>query len=209
MSALAAVVAIAAVALALSGLRPAAPRPLPGVVCGPSTPTGGCVAAFEFAAAEMRGGASVPAAVQLALRRHPDVLPALATAMSRGLTLDRALDELPARLTHEERWFAHSLRLCHATGGGAAEVLDRAVAVARERRAWVAERRAQASQARLSARLLTVLPLGFAIWGVVSSAQVRDAYSSSPLVVVCTLMGLAVNAVGWWWMRRLVAGGAT
>lgn len=209
MSALAAVVVIAAVTLALAGLRPAAPRPLPGIGTGPSMPTGGCVAAFELAAAEVRGGASVPAAVQMALRRHPDVLPALATAISRGLTLDRAIDELPARLTHEERWFTHSLRLCHATGGGAAEVLDRAVAVARERRAWMAERRAQASQARLSARLLTVLPLGFATWGVVSSAQVRDAYSSSPIVIVCTLTGLVVNAAGWWWMRRLVAGGGT
>ena len=209
MSLLATVAVIAAVALALAGLRPAAPRSLSGVISGPSTPSGGCVAAFELAATEVRGGASVPAAVQTALRRHPDVLPTLATSIARGFTLDRALDDLPVRLTPEERWFAHSLRLCHATGGGAADVLDRAVAVARERRAWAAERRAQASQARLSARVLTVLPLGFATWGVVSSAQVRDAYSSSPIVAVCTLTGLAVNAAGWWWMRHLIGGGDT
>ncbi|MEX0846396.1 MAG: type II secretion system F family protein [Ilumatobacteraceae bacterium] len=209
MSALAGLLVAAAVALAVAAHRPAPSRPVSGSTVTPSVPVGGCIAAFELAASEVRGGASVPASIAISLRRHPHVLPELAVALGRGLTLDRALDELPDQMSREERWFAHSLRLCHATGGAAAEVLDRAVAVARERRAWAAERRAQASQARLSARLLTVLPLVFAGWGVVSSAQVRSAYATSPIVVACTLVGLVLNGVGWWWMRRLVAGEPT
>jgi tight adherence protein B len=207
MSALGGLLAAAAILVALAALRPSFPRPIAGPAGAASVTSGGCIAAFELAANEVRSGTSLSSSLQLALRRHPDVLPALATGLALGLTLDRALDELPADLAPDERWFAHSLRLCQATGGAAAEVLDRAVAVARERRAWAAERRAQASQARLSARLLTVLPLAFAAWGFATSGQVRHAYASSPVVVVCTVTGLVMNALGWWWMRRLVDGG--
>lgn len=203
MSIAAAMTAACAVMLALAGSpRSPARRPAGPLRSGP-TPPGGCIAAFELVATEVRSGASVPAAVQTALDLHTDVLPALREGLRRGLTLERALDELPARLGRDERWFTHSLRLCHATGGAAADVLDRAVAVARERRAWAAERRAQAAQARLSARLLTVLPIGFAMWGLVSSAQVRHAYVSSPVVIACALIGSSLNVLGWWWMRHL------
>lgn len=206
MSIVAAVAAAVAVLLALAGLPRSPARRLSGRARNGSIAAGGCIAAFELVATEVRSGASVPAAVQTALGLHTDVLPVLEAGLSRGLTLERALDELPERIDRDERWFAHSLRLCHATGGAAADVLDRAVAVARERRAWAAERHAQAAQARLSARLLTVLPIGFAVWGLVSSAQVRRAYVSSPVVIACAVIGLSLNALGWWWMRHLTAG---
>jgi Flp pilus assembly protein TadB len=78
--------------------------------------------------------------------------------------------------------------------------------VVRERQAWRAERHAQAAQARLSARMLTVLPLVVAGWGLVSGPRARQTYVESPATSVFAGLGVALNLVGWMWMRRLVRG---
>ncbi|MEZ5250945.1 MAG: hypothetical protein R2713_17555 [Ilumatobacteraceae bacterium] len=83
-------------------------------------------------------------------------------------------------------------------------MLERTSVVVRERRAWRAERLAQAAQARASARVLTLLPLAFAGWSVLSSPSVRAAYTTSGVVVVLSLIGVILNAIGWWWMRRVI-----
>jgi tight adherence protein B len=85
--------------------------------------------------------------------------------------------------------------------------LERAAAVLRERRAWRAERVAQSAQARLSARILTILPLAVGLWAVLTSARVRAAYVSSPVPLVAAVAGVALDLCGLWWMRRIVARG--
>jgi hypothetical protein len=91
-----------------------------------------------------------------------------------------------------------------ALGGPVAATLDEAAAVLRERLAGRAERRAHSAQARLSARVLTVVPLGFAAWSAVSSQRTRDAYLSSSAGAACACAGLVLNIAGWRWMRRIV-----
>ena len=100
----------------------------------------------------------------------------------------------------------HALRLGAQHPHVLPDVLDRAAAVVRERRTWRHERIVQAAQARTSARVLTFLPLAFAMWGVATSASVRAAYAGSPVTVVVAAVGVALNTVGWWWMRRVVGG---
>jgi Flp pilus assembly protein TadB len=92
-------------------------------------------------------------------------------------------------------------------GGPVAATLDEAAAVLRERAAARAERRAHGSQARLSARVLTVVPLVFAAWSAVASERTRDIYLSSLAGTICALFGLALNVAGWQWMKRTI--GAT
>ena len=53
--------------------------------------------------------------------------------------------------------------------------------------------------------VLTVLPLAFAAWGITTSESVRAAYATSAVTVVITVLGLALNVTGWWWMRRVVS----
>jgi Flp pilus assembly protein TadB len=88
----------------------------------------------------------------------------------------------------------------------AGRVLDRAVTVIRERRAWRHERHVHSAQARTSARVLTLLPLGFALWGLLTSPSVRTAYATSPVVIAVAATGIALNVAGWWWMRHVVNG---
>jgi Flp pilus assembly protein TadB len=89
-------------------------------------------------------------------------------------------------------------------GGPIAATLDGAAAVLRERAAARAERRAHGSQARLSARVLTIVPLGFAVWSAAFSQHTRDVYISTAAGGVCAVCGLALNVVGWRWMRRII-----
>lgn len=89
-------------------------------------------------------------------------------------------------------------------GGPIAATLDEAAAVLRERAAARAERRAHGSQARLSARVLTIVPLGFAVWSATISQRTRDVYISTAAGGVSAICGLALNLLGWRWMRRII-----
>lgn len=89
-------------------------------------------------------------------------------------------------------------------GGPIAATLDEAAAVLRERAAARAERRAHGSQARLSARVLTIVPIGFAVWSAATSQRTRDVYISTAAGGACAICGLALNVVGWRWMRRII-----
>jgi Flp pilus assembly protein TadB len=89
-------------------------------------------------------------------------------------------------------------------GGPIAATLDEAAAVLRERSAARAERRAHGAQARLSARVLTIVPLAFAVWSAVASERTRDVYVSTAAGGICALCGLALNVVGWRWMKQII-----
>ena len=203
--ALVAACAAAAAALALHGVGVPPARSIGAIAGGTADRRDDAVAAFEQAARDLRAGSSVRHAVLRALEHRPAVLPGL----HRDLDSDRPLAESLDRVhpTGDTELFVHALHVMLRTDAEPAEVLDRAVLIARERRAWRAERQSQAAQARLSARLLTMLPLAFAVWSTATSGRVRDAELHQPVVAVCLVVGAALNAAGWWWMRRLVRGG--
>ncbi len=89
-------------------------------------------------------------------------------------------------------------------GGPIAATLDEAAGVLRERAAARSERRAHASQARLSARVLTIVPLVFAAWSAVASQRTRDVYVTTVAGGLCAVCGLALNFVGWRWIKRII-----
>jgi Flp pilus assembly protein TadB len=89
-------------------------------------------------------------------------------------------------------------------GGPIAATLDEAAAVLRERSGARAERRAHGAQARLSARVLTIVPLAFAAWSALASQRTRDVYLSTAAGGICAMSGLALNVIGWRWMKRII-----
>jgi tight adherence protein B len=142
------------------------------------TATNGSVLEHVFAAAiaALTTGESIGAALELVPVDQPDV--ALAT---------------------------HVLRLCALQGGTVSESLDRAAATLREREAVARERVAQSAQARLSARVLTVLPIAFGGWTILTTPTVQRFFLT-PIGVACLLLGLGLNASGWLLMRRVSRG---
>jgi tight adherence protein B len=91
-------------------------------------------------------------------------------------------------------------------GGPAAQALDRTAAVLRQRDADAAERRVHAAQARLSATVLTVLPVATGALLLAFDGDVRRAVTG-PVGSLLLGLGLLLDMLGWWWMRRIVAGG--
>ncbi|MBI5088320.1 MAG: type II secretion system F family protein [Actinobacteria bacterium] len=163
---------------------------------------------LEAVSRDLRSGLTFRTALLQQLDDQPHLLPAVREALASGAP---ARDALGAHRTDpgDGALVVHGLRIAAEAGGAASEILDRTIAVVRERRAWRSERHAQAAQARLSARVLTTLPVVVCAWGLATSPRVRAAYTDSSVTVVLTGIGAALNLVGWWWMRRLVAMGAT
>ena len=167
------------------------------------------VALLDDVARELRAGASLAAAVDGGLRRRPGVLPRLSQLLGAGVPLADALGTAAthvADLHEHERLVVQTLAAAAASGGHLARPVERAAVVLRERAAWVEERRAQSAPARLGAAVMTVLPPAFGAWSVASSTSVRHAYATSPVPVACAAAGAVVNVLGWWWMRRIIAG---
>jgi Flp pilus assembly protein TadB len=209
MSALVAIVIVVAVAGVALPLRPTTRPRTPGADALEAGPTDDAPLRFlEDVERDLRTGVGLHIATLTALRRHPSTLATLRRALAGGATLAAALEALrptdPAELL-----VVQTLRACERTGGRMGTAVDRAVLVLRERRAWERERHVQAAQARLSATVLTLVPLVFAAWGFVTSERIRDAYTQIPLCASAAAVGVLVNVLGWVWMRRLVTGAAT
>jgi tight adherence protein B len=97
------------------------------------------------------------------------------------------------------------LRACALNGGPPAEPLDRAAATLRGRAADAAERQTQSAQARLSAVVMTILPVAMLVLLLATSSTTRAA-ASTPTGSVAIVLGAALNIGGWRWMRRIIAG---
>ena len=124
----------------------------------------------------------------------------------RGVALVEACRPLADDADHAVALTAATLCLLAGTGGAAGRALDAAAGALRERAAVAADARAQAATARLSALVLVVLPLGFAAWSTATNAAARRFLFGSALGWSVAAAGLALDALGGWWMRRLVRG---
>ena len=98
------------------------------------------------------------------------------------------------------------LELAARHGGTTAASLDRAASAVRERRSVIAERAVQSAQARLSALVLTLLPIGFAVWTASTDQRVARFLAGSPIGWACLGVGLTLNLAGWAWMRLIIRG---
>ncbi len=125
-------------------------------------------------------------------------------ALQAGDTIGDALEcERPS--DPDQLLAIHVLRLCAAQGGNVSESLDRAAATLRERQAGRLERVSQASQARLSAKVLTVLPLAFATWTLLTTPSVQQ-FIVTPVGVTCVVFGVILNLTGWTLMNHVIRG---
>jgi tight adherence protein B len=126
------------------------------------------------------------------------------TEIQRGATLAEGLARTPTD-DSDLALTVHVLLLCSRVGGNVSESLDRAAATLRERDAALQERAAQSAQARLSARVLTLVPMTFAGWTTLTSTRVR-AFTLTPAGTVCLCLGLLLNGAGSRAMRSIIRG---
>jgi Flp pilus assembly protein TadB len=154
-------------------------------------------ALLDAIAAGVRAGHSLPESFTSACHRTPP--------RGSALSVSTELHQLPSLVAADpdEAVALQTLSVALLLGGPTAVVLQSGATLLRERASVRAEAAAHAAQARLSARVLTAVPLLFATWGAVASPSFRQALLG-PLGAGAAMAGVVLNAVGWWWMRRIV-----
>lgn len=91
------------------------------------------------------------------------------------------------------------------TGTAIADALDRAVSGIRARTELADEIGSLTAQSRASAMLVALAPVGFGGVLIVAEPTAVTFLFTSGLGVVCLGAGLTLDAIGFWWMYRLVA----
>lgn len=165
-------------------------------------------AALDRLAASLRSGASLTMALdEVGRALDPPVGPelaALAREASHGRPVREVLDGWSS--AHDDpgtRLAASAMVLATIVGSAPARAIDGVAATVRERLDLAAERRALAAQARTSALVLSVAPVGFAGLLVLGDTAASGFLLGTPTGWACLVTGVGLDAAGAWWMARL------
>ncbi|MEO6987178.1 MAG: type II secretion system F family protein [Aquihabitans sp.] len=164
-------------------------------------------AAVEVLTSSLMSGASLHQAFEAAARRPGPVgndLVLVTRAVHQGNGLQPALDRW-AQLAPGRGpvLLADALAITTGSGGSHAGAIAGVGATLREREAHAREVRALGTQARLSAAVLVVTPLGFAAVAALLDGRVASLILTTPLGWACLVGGLILDGFGAWWMHRL------
>ena len=163
---------------------------------------------LEHVASELRSGGSVRWALDAAAERGGPLahdLGRIRRRFSLGAGSEDALAPWASeRPTSGVAEAAGALVVAVEAGPGAADALDALAASLRDRLAVVAEARSLATQARLSAVVVAGAPVGYLVWSALVDRRTFAALVGTPLGRVCLGVGLAFEAVGALWSRRIL-----
>jgi tight adherence protein B len=165
-------------------------------------------AALEAVARSLRTGASLRQAVAEAAVATPGRLGAeLARAAGEaelGGSLVNALEALARRQGGSGVGLAvAALCLGAETGGAQARAVDGVAATLRERLGVGAELRALSAQARISALVIGLAPLGFGAFAAAADPRTSGFLLHTGPGLALLAVGLALDGLGWLWMQRL------
>ncbi|MFM7061142.1 MAG: type II secretion system F family protein [Actinomycetes bacterium] len=132
---------------------------------------------------------------------------ALRSRVAHGVPLADALATWAAeRSDPATRTAAGALAVVHLEGGAAAGPLEGLAAALAARGSVADEAAALATQARLSALIIVCAPVVFVALGGIAAPEQLAALTGSWGGRWCLLAGLGLDALGAWWMHRIVDG---
>lgn len=168
----------------------------------------GLPAALEQIAAELRGGGTVAAAVE----RIAAGAGAVATDLRRvhvrtelGLPLADALAGWPVE--HDVpgvRAAAGALAVATTMGGRAADAIDGLASSLRHRLDAIAEARALSAQARLSAVVVGLAPIGYLAFSALVDPGAVTTLVDTGVGRVCLVVGIGLEGLAALWIRRIL-----
>jgi tight adherence protein B len=162
-----------------------------------------------------RGGASPSVAMSTCLDRHrltgahwSQLLDGESSLDQFSETVSVALQQAHAIHANDDARCLSLIALAIIDNNLVPSALDHASVILRESAACRQDMLVAASQARLSARMLTALPFVLSGAAFVISTSFRSSLTS-PAVIVCLLLGLALNRLGWRWISRHISAALT
>ena len=165
---------------------------------------------LDAVARSLRSGSSLRRAVDEAAGSVEgplrDDLVRVRRSLEAGDPLGGALERwATARPLPGVRLAVAALALGAETGGASAQAVDGVAATLRTNLGIAAEVRALSSQARLSALVIALAPVAFSLLAFTTDGTAASFLLRTPLGLACLATGLALDGVGWLWMRRLTA----
>lgn len=163
--------------------------------------------------AALRAGNSVVAGLEAAAEpcegKLADELDALVGRVRRGWTVREAIERWERDASRTSvRMVAGAILLGGATGGRLSDALDSVAATVATQLELDAERRALSSQARASAALLVLAPIGFSLIAAVIDPRVGRGLFATPIGLASAAIAIGLDALGWRWMRSIVRSAA-
>jgi tight adherence protein B len=160
-------------------------------------------------ASALRAGRSLGQALVVAAAEADEPLDALVRDAAHHAALGVPMDEILDRFADavggsDVRLVTGVLKLHRRTGGALVTALDDVAQTLRARRESGRELRSLTAQARLSAAILGLLPLGFFLFlSVVARRDVESAYRTTAGASAIGV-GLALQGAAFVWIRRLL-----
>jgi tight adherence protein B len=166
---------------------------------------------LEQVGAELRAGGTVAAALATIARGTSPLAPDLMRLDTRvllGASLPDALESWAReRPIGGIEATAGALALSTTVGGRAADALEALGSSLRDRLAVAAEARALSAQARYSAWVIGVAPIGYLVANAVIDPRSMHTLAGTNAGRVCALGGVVLEVLGACWIRAIVRGG--
>lgn len=164
--------------------------------------------ALSRVASDLRAGRTIPSALdELTQGDGPLAIDLLEVNRRRELGAP-LVDALAAWATRRDRddvrVAAGAFAMAATLGGRCAHALDDLAASLREQVGATEEARAQSAQARLSAAVVGGAPLAYFAFATATDPATTAVLVGSRAGQVCLALGLSLEAVALWWMRRIV-----
>jgi tight adherence protein B len=170
----------------------------------------GLPAVLDDVARALRGGAAPGAALEEAatgtgVGAAREDLQSVVADLRAGLGLVDALERWAGRRpTAAVRLAVGAFAIGATTGGARSRAIEAVAATLRDRRAIEREATALATQARSSALVIVLAPLAFAALVSLSDPRAGAFLVGTPVGLTCLVVGLVLDAMGGWWMHRIV-----
>jgi tight adherence protein B len=165
--------------------------------------------AVSLIASAMRAGRSLQQAIELAATELDPLLGStfrrLADRTGLGDPMDEAIDAWARDVGGPDaRLVAGVLKLHRRTGGSLAVSLENLARTLRDRRASSRELESLTAQARLSATILGLLPIGFFLFlSAIARRDLEVAYET-PTGVAAIAVGFGLQGAAYVWIRHLL-----
>jgi tight adherence protein B len=165
--------------------------------------------ALDFLARSMRAGHAFSISLEMVGEELHDPLGqefrALFNEMNLGASLERSLANFARRVPLPDvRFFSSAVLLQRQTGGNLSEILNRLSHIIRERFRLKGQVKAVSAHGRMTATVLTLLPLGTLAGLVITSPGYLDPLLNDPTGRRIVALGVLAQIVGNFFIRKII-----